>query len=178
MGRRGLSQNAGVLVDFSTFVFILHTIYTFPSPDCYQYICIAFFHMFRYIYEYHVYTYVFHWYQWCFWCIYRIETHRLEEMWVLGIMGISVWLIVVWKHHIDALMKERRNSIANALELCLSYTNPSIWWHKSGSALALVMAWYLTAPSQYLSQYWLIIICVLLNLPEINFTRIAYELNL
>ena len=28
--------------------------------------------------------------------------------------------------HIDGLMQERRNSIANALELQLSYTNPSI----------------------------------------------------
>ena len=27
--------------------------------------------------------------------------------------------------HIDGLMQERRNSIANALELCLSCTNPS-----------------------------------------------------
>ena len=28
-------------------------------------------------------------------------------------------------YHIDGLMQERRNSTANALELCLSYTNPS-----------------------------------------------------
>ena len=29
---------------------------------------------------------------------------------------------------IDGLMQERRNSIANALELHLSYIKPSIWW--------------------------------------------------
>ena len=29
-------------------------------------------------------------------------------------------------NHLDGLMQERRNSIANALELRLSYTNPSI----------------------------------------------------
>ena len=29
--------------------------------------------------------------------------------------------------HIDGLVQERRNSIANALELCLSCTNPSIY---------------------------------------------------
>ena len=31
------------------------------------------------------------------------------------------------KSYIDRLVQERRNSIANALELHLSYTNPSIW---------------------------------------------------
>ena len=30
-------------------------------------------------------------------------------------------------HHIGGLVQERRNSIANALELRLSCTNPSIW---------------------------------------------------
>ena len=30
-------------------------------------------------------------------------------------------------YHIDGLMQERHNSTANALELCLSCTNPSIW---------------------------------------------------
>ena len=31
--------------------------------------------------------------------------------------------------YIDGLVQERRNSIANALELRLSCTNPSIWPH-------------------------------------------------
>ena len=30
--------------------------------------------------------------------------------------------------HIDVLMQEKRNSIANALELCPSRLNPSIYW--------------------------------------------------
>ena len=30
--------------------------------------------------------------------------------------------------HLDGLVQERRNSIASAMELCLSCTNPSIWW--------------------------------------------------
>ena len=33
-------------------------------------------------------------------------------------------------YHIDGLMQERHNSIANALDLCLSCTNPSIWHHE------------------------------------------------
>ena len=32
------------------------------------------------------------------------------------------------KNKIDGLVQEKRNSIANALELRLSYTNPSKWW--------------------------------------------------
>ena len=32
-------------------------------------------------------------------------------------------------YDIDGLVQERHNSIANALELCLSCTNPSIWSH-------------------------------------------------
>ena len=41
----------------------------------------------------------------------------------------STWTCVdrVLKHHIDGLMQERRNSIANALELRLSFANSSIW---------------------------------------------------
>ena len=34
-----------------------------------------------------------------------------------------------WDIYIDGLMQERSNSIANALELRLSCTNPSIWPH-------------------------------------------------
>ena len=33
----------------------------------------------------------------------------------------------------------------------------AIWWQRSGSPLAQVMAWCLTAPSHYLKQCWLII---------------------
>ena len=37
----------------------------------------------------------------------------------------------------------------------------AIWWHRSGSTLAQVMACCLMAPSHYLSQCWFIIIDVL-----------------
>ena len=33
-------------------------------------------------------------------------------------------------YHIDGLMQERHNSIANAVELCLSCINPSIWYQE------------------------------------------------
>ena len=40
--------------------------------------------------------------------------------------------------YIDGLVEERRNSIANALELHLSYTNPSV----SEQQLLKLMDWY------------------------------------
>ena len=77
-------------------------------------------------------------------------------------------LIVAKWRHIDGLVQERRNSIANALELRLSCTNPLIWWHKSGSTLAQVMACCLMACC--LKQCWLIIIEAFRQFAEGNFT--------
>ena len=37
------------------------------------------------------------------------------------------------------------------------WPNDAIWWHRSGSTLAQVMACCLTAPSHYLNQCWIII---------------------
>ena len=46
-----------------------------------------------------------------------------------------------------------------------------IWWHISGSTLAQVMAFCLTAPSHYLNQCWHIINKVQWHPSECNFTR-------
>ena len=43
------------------------------------------------------------------------------------------------------------------------------WWHRSGSTLALVMAW--TAPSHYLNQCWNIVNWTLGNKLQWNFNR-------
>ena len=49
------------------------------------------------------------------------------------------WRVIFWTNdgivywHIDGLVQERRNSIANAPELRLSCTNPSIYMHHSAS---------------------------------------------
>ena len=37
------------------------------------------------------------------------------------------------------------------------WSSGTIWWHKTGSTLAQVMACWLTAPSPYLNQCWLVI---------------------
>ena len=44
----------------------------------------------------------------------------------------------MWSFHIDGLVQERRNSTANALELRLSYTNPTISVTKSNT----MGSWY------------------------------------
>ena len=43
------------------------------------------------------------------------------------IIGHSLSYLRCGKLDIDGLVQERHNSIANALKLCLSYTNPWIW---------------------------------------------------
>ena len=60
-----------------------------------------------------------------FWQVITEDTPYLALTGKLYIMGPSFW--VLWEKDIDGLMQERRNSIANALELRLSCTNPSLW---------------------------------------------------
>ena len=71
----------------------------------------------------------------------------------------------------DKWVQDRCNSIDDALDLGPSCTNPSIYWHRSGSTWVQVMAWCLVAPSHYLNQCWLIINGVLWPSAETNFLR-------
>ena len=57
---------------------------------------------------------------------------------------------MVAKYHIHGLVQVRRNSIANALELRLSCTNPSIW----NDIIVGIMAYPLIRP---INQCWFII---------------------
>ena len=63
------------------------------------------------------------------------------------VQGESRSPIVACWDHIDGLMQERCNSIANALELHLSCTNPSTWHHRSQSTLEQVIACCLMVPA-------------------------------
>ena len=64
-----------------------------------------------------------------------------------------------------------------------TFVNNSLWasdatWRQiSGSTLAQVMAWCLTAPSHYLNQCWLIIIKVKWHSSEPKFTRDTSAIN-
>ena len=53
----------------------------------------------------------------------------------------------------------------------------AIWWHRSGSTLAQVIAWCLMTTSHYLNQSWLIIIDVLWHSRESDIIRNAHNLN-
>ena len=57
------------------------------------------------------------------------------------------------------------------------WPSDAIWWHRSGSTLAQVMACCLTAPSHYLNQCWLIMNGVLWHSPKTNFTGSAHDNN-
>ena len=52
-----------------------------------------------------------------------------------------------------------------------SRPSDAIWWQRSGSTLAQVMACCLTAPSHYLNQCWPMISEVLCNSYDTNFTE-------
>ena len=56
------------------------------------------------------------------------------------------------------------------------WPNDTFWWHRSGSALAQVMTWCLTAPCHYLNHCWIIISEVLSHSLEKNFTWNALDL--
>ena len=53
----------------------------------------------------------------------------------------------------------------------------TLWWHRSWSTLAQVMAWCLTAPSHYISQCWLINKLVIWLSQESDFIWGCRELN-
>ena len=68
------------------------------------------------------------------------ELAPMDQIMARAHVEMDRWIQIpgTWKyalfneHHIDGLVQERRNSIANALELRLSCTNPSICWNERG----------------------------------------------
>ena len=61
----------------------------------------------------------------------------------------------------------------NVLTLNSLWTRDSIWWHRSGSTSAQVMACCLMAPSHYLNQCWPLVSQVLCHSHENNFAARA-----
>ena len=53
----------------------------------------------------------------------------------------------------------------------------AIWWQRSGSTLAWVMACCLTAPSHYLNQCWLVISTVQWHSSKGKFTRTILDIS-
>ena len=80
----------------------------------------------------------------------------LFHEWCLGCLGKGFWV----------------NSFS-----CSDMRCGTIWWQRSRSALAQVMACCLIAPSHYHNQYWFIISKDLWQLPDRNFTRETPAVN-
>ena len=55
------------------------------------------------------------------------------------------------------------------------WPSDALWWHSTGPTLARVMACFLTAPSHYLNQCWLIVNKAQWYSPEGNFTTENYQ---
>ena len=80
----------------------------------------------------------------------------------------QLWLILQKNpHSADAALLSCINSL---------WSNDDIWWYKSRSILAQVMACCMTAPSHFLNQCWLIISGDLWYLHEGNFSRNAQDI--
>ena len=87
--------------------------------------------------------------------VYESIDKMLKEIWMIYLRNITL----IYLRNINSL-----------------WPSDAIWWHRSGSTLAQVMACYLMAPSLYLNQYWLIISEVLWHSPEGNFTGDAKDI--
>ena len=78
----------------------------------------------------------------------------------------------------STILSSRSYDIARTVYLLNSlWPSDAIWRQGSGSTLAQVMAWCLTAPSHYMNQCLLIICGVLHHSPEVSSTGNAYESN-
>ena len=71
-----------------------------------------------------------------------------------GCFIISIWFSTSWIMWVDIL---NVYTVGSRRQLAALWPSDAIWWHRSGSKLAQVMACCLTAPSHYLNQCWLII---------------------
>ena len=98
--------------------------------------------------------------------------------------GPDPYELVVWKAFMQTvyydvefvsflthLILKHEQSAPMALSINSLRPSDAIWWHRSGSTLAQVMACCLMAPSHYLNQCWLIISKIQLHSSDGNFTR-------
>ena len=107
------------------------------------------------------------------WCGVGISmlNHTICKMWVSGLI-YRLYSVTGWPIFLPYGLHGQCWDTVNSL-----WPNDVIWRHRSGSTLAQVMAWCLTAPSHYLNQSWLIIIDVQWHLSEGNFMRYALAIN-
>ena len=111
--------------------------------------------------------------------LYIGQSSKLERTMLLCPKPKLRWMAKENKNYISMIIfkvkiwtKEENCLIFNSL-----WPNDAIWWHRSGSTLAQVMACCLTAPSLYLKQCWSVISKIQLHLCDGNFTRNTLVIN-
>ena len=99
--------------------------------------------------------------------------------WNIVACTVVIWVDCPTNYHLDCGTKSSltTNAAINATINSL-WPSDAIWRHRSGSTLAQVMACYLTAPSHYLNQCWLIISKIQCHSSEGNFERDALAIIL
>ena len=111
---------------------------------------------------------------------YSYEHMHYSCLWTAGcgvymhVMGVNVSELAHWQLAISQ-WSGLAIQLVEIQSSMLTRWPPSdaIWWQRSGSTLAQVMACCLTAPSHYLNQRWLIISKVQWHSSVCNFTRDA-----
>ena len=93
----------------------------------------------------------------------RIELYWFIVAWWPNMWGkIIIPMYRLWLNGLYGLYGPRCPLFSkrpiNLISLSLSLSGDPIWWHRSGSALAQLMACCLTEPRHYLNQCWLVII--------------------
>ena len=107
---------------------------------------------------------------------------------IQGIVGnrIIIWMVStswltpeVCNNHYDKHSSSSWDDRLNITSQRINSLRPrdAIWWQRSGSTLAQVMACCLTAPSHCLNQCWLIISEVQWQSPEGSFTKVTAAIN-
>ena len=99
--------------------------------------------------------------------------------------GATTWLTMLWvqPHHLICPICVLNCNLGLVISHCACadfnslWPSDAIWRQRSGSTLAQVMAWCLTAPSHYLNQCWLIIRKVEWHSSKGKFTRDNSAIN-
>ena len=115
------------------------------------------------------------------WCR-QATSHYLSQCWPRSMLPNGVtrpqWVntrLMAWASNIFVRTSlPKKKVVWNVNWLWLS---DAIQWHRSWLTLSKLMACWLTAPSNYLNQCWLIITGILWHSPESNFIISLQELN-
>ena len=101
-------------------------------------------------------------------------TSALSDIILILFDAVYVWLKHIFLRNVGFFSQSLVDQICHIKSL---WPNDAIWWQRSGSTLAQVMACCLTAPSHYLNQCWLTISKVHWHSFEYSFTRDTSAIN-